>query len=244
MAENQSDDRFAVTTSPKITHRTHWESARRNAERFGERTANATRRANFGDVRESGRIFQPRHSCVVLGRTFRIVHRMEGRWGGVVQGGQQSSYLTNCALIFMSDENKGNGNNDDGVAAYGPHWLCDESITTPSGVTRRTRSRWIPVSDGVLHVVNENGNENNVRTELKEIGGDLMLSRTISENTGRCLRLETLTVLDEHTVTTRAKVTQIFHGEQMPVQVISVIESRVDMNDGIVPSGSIPEMSL
>jgi len=38
LAENQSDDRFAVTTSPKITHRTHWESARRNAERFGERT--------------------------------------------------------------------------------------------------------------------------------------------------------------------------------------------------------------
>ena len=161
-----------------------------------------------------------------------------------MQGGQQSSYLTNCALIFMSDENKGNGN-DDGVAAYGPHWLCDESITTPSGVTRRTRSRWIPVSDGVLHVVNENGNENKVRTELKEIGGDLMLSRTISESTGRCLRLETLTVLDEHTATTRAKVTQIFNGEQMPVQVISVIESRVDMtNDGIVPSGSIPEMSL
>ena len=44
LAENQSDDRFAVTTSPKITHRTHWESARRNAERFGERTVSIFKR--------------------------------------------------------------------------------------------------------------------------------------------------------------------------------------------------------
>ena len=41
----------------------------------------------------------------------------------------------------------------------------------------------------------------------------------------------------------RARVTQLFGGD-LPVSVFSVVESRVDMDSGMVPSGMPPDMHL
>jgi hypothetical protein len=88
----------------------------------------------------------------------------------------------------------------------GPHWVEEKSVTTPSGVTRRTSSRWIPISDGVVYVsVVEKHDQRQLketRIELKEVGSDLLIARTFSTVDGRMLRLETTTLLDEHAAMT------------------------------------------
>ena len=63
--ENKFDERFQLTASPKITRRTHWEDAKNNVERNARKKEDEQRRANFGEVRERGRAFIPRHTCVV-----------------------------------------------------------------------------------------------------------------------------------------------------------------------------------
>jgi hypothetical protein len=69
-AENQEDTRFQLTNSPKITHRSHWEHAKQNFERFGQRSEEAQRRANFGDIREQGNINI--NMCSFFGQIFYL----------------------------------------------------------------------------------------------------------------------------------------------------------------------------
>ena len=147
---------------------------------------------------------------VVNGFTFRILHRLEGQWGGVVSGGQKNSYLTSSSLMFV---NINKVNKDDNIHNIhnihnhvGPHWVEEKSVTTPSGVTRRTSSRWIPISDGVVYVSvvgkHDQRQLKETRIELKEVGSDLLIARTFSTVDGRMLRLETTTLLDEHAAMT------------------------------------------
>ena len=56
---------------------------------------------------------------VVNGFTFRILHRLEGQWGGVVSGGQKNSYLTSSSLMFVNKVNK--DDNHVGAHYVGPH---------------------------------------------------------------------------------------------------------------------------
>jgi len=149
---------------------------------------------------------------VVNGFTFRILHRLEGQWGGVVSGGQKNSYLTSSSLMFVNinkvnkDDNNIHNIHNHVLNHVGPHWVEEKSVTTPSGVTRRTSSRWIPISDGVVHVsVVEKHDQRQLketRIELKEVGSDLLIARTFSTVDGRMLRLETTTLLDEHAAMT------------------------------------------
>ena len=144
---------------------------------------------------------------VVNGFTFRILHRLEGQWGGVVSGGQKNSYLTSSSLMFVNINKVNKDDNIHNIHNHvGPHWVEEKSVTTPSGVTRRTSSRWIPISDGVVHVsVVEKHDQRQLketRIELKEVGSDLLIARTFSTVDGRMLRLETTTLLDEHAAMT------------------------------------------
>ena len=79
------------------------------------------------------------------------------------------------------------------------------------------------------------------RTIVTEMGGGVLMHKTYNVEDGRIMRLETLTLLDERTATTRARVTQLFGGasDASTLTVFSCVESRVDTTqDELVPSGS------
>ena len=63
------------------------------------------------------------------------------------------------------------------------------------------------MNDGTLEIHEESGGKKNMmkktRTIMKEISTDVLFSRTYDVLTGRTLRVETTTLLDERTATVR-----------------------------------------
>ena len=62
------------------------------------------------------------------------------------------------------------------------------------------------MKDGTLEIHEESGGKKNkmkTRTIMKEISTDVLFSRTYDVLTGRTLRVETTTLLDERTATVR-----------------------------------------
>ena len=109
----------------------------------------------------------------------------------------------------------------------------------------------MPIKDGELQVygakaTQESKNER-TRTIVSENGSSILLSKTYNVEDGKIVRLETTTLLDETTATTRARVTQLFGSGRSSLAAVTVfncVESRVDRNDEMVPSGYPPEFNL
>jgi hypothetical protein len=234
----ETNQRFQLSNSPKITNRTHWEAARENAKNYSTRMNEASRRANFGDIAEDGRKFLARHACLVSGMMYRTIHRLEGRWAGIVSGNNQKEMLSATNFRFVPSSK-----------IFGPHWIEECTVTAPNGVSRRSLHRWIPTTDGLLHVHEDSneGSEPATRTTVHEMGGDLLISKTYSISDGKIMRLESTTLLDERTATTRARVTQIFGSSPSAITVFNCVENRVDTTaNSMVPSGSTypPDLNL
>ena len=113
-----------------------------------------------GEVRERGRSFVPRHTCVVGGQVFHLVHRMEGRWSGHVStvnsSGNHSTTMETLTSTSLSFVGGGGGEREDGAGSHESHqsrqssrqsseesdllpshWREDTWLTAPNGVTRR-----------------------------------------------------------------------------------------------------------
>ena len=93
--------RFQLTNSPKITQRTQWAAAKNDAENFDKRKSAASRRSNFGAIQEEGRMFVPRHTCRVSGMLFSMIHRLEGRWTGIIQNSTEGDMLSSSEFSFV-----------------------------------------------------------------------------------------------------------------------------------------------
>jgi len=93
----------------------------------------------------------------------------------------------------------------------------------------------------LAQVTHEEEKDRTTRTIVTEMGGGILMHKTYNVEDGRIIRVETLTLLDERTATTRARVTQLFGSasDASTLTVFSCVESRVDTTqDELVPSGS------
>ena len=177
-------------------------------------------------------MLRPRYLCNVDGCEFQLIHRLEGRWSGVVEPGGR---LASSHLEFV-DTNGALGTSN---PAIGAHWRLTETLTSPTGFSTIETSKLIPVANGTLSVIQSGGKQASTRTTIREASAQVLVAQTFDRRTNKCLMLETTTVLDPQTCTTRARVSQIFDhtsGDNgSAVNVFCVTEARTSDNVNLVP---------
>ena len=128
----------------------------------------------------------------------------------------------------------------------GPHWVLTETLTAPTGISTIERSLLMPVADGILSVVPaaqaqaSKNNKLSTRTTIREMGPQILITQTFDRASNKLLLLETTSVLDPLTCTTRARVSQVFdqsaNGDgSSVVNVFCVTEARTSADMHLVP---------
>jgi hypothetical protein len=231
-AARSSSHRFQITrapSSPKMQARDWAEDYRRTTQAFQQRQREASQRQNFGDVEDGDRTLRPRYACTVDGCEFSLLHRLEGRWSGVLEPGGR---LASSRLEFV----KGGGE-------MGAHWKLTETLTAPEGVSTVETSLLVPIASGMLSVVSAanaggDGSAATTRTTIREMGTQILVTQTFDRASNELLLLETTTVLDPRTCTTRVRVSQIYDQAASggaAVSLFCVTEARTSADVHLVP---------
>mmetsp|Transcript_3943 Transcript_3943/g.4820 ORF Transcript_3943/g.4820 Transcript_3943/m.4820 type:complete len:399 (+) Transcript_3943:151-1347(+) len=186
----KSNRRRAITAFSSLG----WDAEYENPETKKEESGKSHRERRFSDLEEKinsnsearGRSFHSLYVCNVMSFTFSTIHKMEGKWSGMVlHTGFKSDafspvhHACSSRLRFDSDNRA---------------WEEIQTYTNSDGISSSRVLRYKPISSGILSVETDDPKfmeETIIR--VQETDANVMILTAINHSTGQVVVTETIT---------------------------------------------------